>query len=398
MPAVARATDVYGVSPLAWRGLPPLADPVQRDVYLRSLYYDTNKSAAYGTASSLYRAVRKDGKHRISHASVKEWLNDQNAYAFYRKASRRFPRERVVVSEKHQQWDCDTLSMGYYRKQNQDYAFILVCIDVFTRWLITRPLKTLKAAETRLAFQDILKTVQKPDSIRTDRGGEFVGSEMKKYLLSEGIKHVLTNNELKSSYAERVNRTLRSRIARLIRGTNRYDWLTHLEKLTEAYNYTKHRSIAVTPAAALCETSSYDLWQRQYLASDSKTGKFDEKFALEVGDRVRASYLTGPFHRNHDENWTKEIFTVTHKRLSQGFQKYRLKSADDTSIEGEFYQEELLKTKDGGEHYEYEVDEILHRRTVGRGRNKRTDLFVSWVGWPKKYNKWVPENVLVDVL
>ena len=221
---------------------------------------------------------------------------------------------------------------------------------------------------------------------------------MKKYLLGQNIKHILTNNELKSLYAERVNRTLRSRIARLIRGTNSFDWLTHLQKLTEAYNYTKHRSVGTTPAAALCQTSSHELWRRQYLTADSQTGKFEEKFSLDVGDRVRASYLTGPFHRNHDENWTKEIFTVIDRRLNQGFQKYRVKSADDTPIEGEFYQEELLKTKDGGEHYEYEVDKILHRRTVGKGRNKRVDLFVSWVGWPKKYNKWVPQSVLVDVV
>ena len=381
-----------------WRGLPKLTDRNQLDAYLKGLYYDTRNPAAYGTVSALYDAVRSDAKHHVPLAAVKQWLNGQNAYAFYRKAERRFPRERVVVSEKNQEWDCDTLSMSYYRKQNEDYAYILVCVDIFTRWLYTRPLKTLRASETKEAFKDILLSADKPESIRTDRGGEFVGSDMKKYLQAERIKHILTNNELKASYAERVNRTLRSRIARLIRGTNSFDWLTHLQELTEAYNYTKHRSIGTTPAAALCQTSSGELWRRQYLTPDVTTGAFKEEFSLQVGDRVRASYLTGPFHRNHDENWTREIFTVTARRTSQGFQKYRIKSMDDKPIEGEFYEEELLKTEDGGADYEYEVDEILKHRTVGKGRKKRREVFVSWMGWPKKYNSWVSESTLTDIV
>jgi transposase InsO family protein len=381
-----------------WRALPKPADEEAMDGYLKTLYYDTKSAAAFGAASTLYNAVRSEGRYKITLAAVKEWLRKQKAYAFYRKAKKRFTRERVVVSSKNQQWDCDSLSMAFYKKENEGYGYILVCVDIFTRFLHTRPLKTLRAAEAKEAFQDILKTSQKPKSIRTDRGGEFIGSEMKKFLQSSGIKHILTNNELKSSYAERVNRTLRSRIARLIRGKNSFDWLTYLQDLTTAYNNTKHRSIKTTPTIAMRDMASSLLWRRQYLDPPLVTGRFRTEFALAVGDRVRASYLTGPFHRNHDENWTKEIFTVTHRRLNQGFQKYRVREQNSTPVEGEFYEEELMKTEDGGEAYEYEVDQELDSRMVGRGANRHRELLVSWIGWSKKYNSWVPERDLVDVV
>ena len=380
----------------SWRDLPKLTDLKALDTYLKSLYYNTNSAAAFGTAATLYNVVRSEGKHHITLASIQEWLRKQKAYAFFKKAEKRFPRERVVVSEKNRQWDCDTLSMAFYRKHNHDYAFILVCIDIFTRFLYTRPLKTLQALETKEAFQDIVSTSFKPYSIRTDRGSEFLGSHMKKYLNSQGIKHILTNNELKSSYAERVNRTLRSRIARLIRGKNSFDWVSYIQDLTEGYNNTKHRSLGTTPVGALCETKSSELWRRQYLELPTVTGAFHTKFILQIGDRVRASYLTGPFHRNHDENWTREIFTVTHSRLNQGFQKYKVKTLDNDPVEGEFYQEELQKTDDGSEDYEFEVDEFLKSRTVGKGHKRREEVLVSWLGWSKKYNSWIPKADLVD--
>ena len=381
-----------------WRTLSKPSDDAALDSYLKSLYYDTKNAAAFGAASTLYNAVRAERRYHIPLTRIKEWLRKQKAYAFYRKAKKRFARERVVVSQKNQQWDCDSLSMLFYKKENEEYGYILVCIDIFTRFLYTRPLKTLRAAEAKEAFEDILKSSGKPKSIRTDRGGEFLGSAMKKFLLDNRIKHILTNNELKSSYAERVNRTLRSRIARLIRGKNNFNWIDYLQDLTNAYNNNIHRSIRATPADALHNIPSSELWRRQYLTSSPLvTGKFNTEFSLAVGDRVRASYLTGPFHRNHDENWTKEIFIVTHRRLNQGFQKYRVKEMNNTPVEGEFYQEELMKTDDGSDDYEYEVDKVLARRNVGRGANRRRELFVSWIGWPKKYNRWVSERDLVDV-
>ena len=38
----------------------------------------------------------------------------------------------------------------------------------------------------------------------------------------------------------------------------------------------------------------------------------------------------------------------------------------------------------------YEVDEILSHRTVGYGNKVRQEVNVSWLGWPDKYNTWVP--------
>lgn len=68
---------------------------------------------------------------------------------------------------------------------------------------------------------------------------------------------------------------------------------------------------------------------------------------------------------------------------------------DNQLIEREFYEEELQKTDGGCE--VYEVEAILDRRTVADGTTERQEVLVSWIGWSKQYNSWVPENELVDI-
>ena len=41
---------------------------------------------------------------------------------------------------------------------------------------------------------------------------------------------------------------------------------------------------------------------------------------------------------------------------------------------------------------EYQVEKILKRRV----RNKRKEVLVRWLHWPKKYNSWIPEADVKD--
>ena len=36
---------------------------------------------------------------------------------------------------------------------------------------------------------------------------------------------------------------------------------------------------------------------------------------------------------------------------------------------------------------EYHIEKILKRRV----RNRRKEVLVRWLHWPKKYNSWIPE-------
>ena len=54
-------------------------------------------------------------------------------------------------------------------------------------------------------------------------------------------------------------------------------------------------------------------------------------------------------------------------------------------MEGTFYEPEL-QAVDVVLNTEYHIDKIVKRRV----RNKRKEVLVSWLHWPKKYNSWIP--------
>lgn len=371
----------------------------EKQGYLKSIYNDPTHPAGFSGAQAVFNAVKSEGKYNISLKEIKEWLGDQDAYATFKPARKRFPRPRVVVSSKDQMWDCDCLSMKYHSKDNKGFPYILVCIDVFTRFLFTRPLKALQGDNVKEAYEDIFKYNEEPKTIRTDHGSEFVNKKMKEFFLKRGITHYLTSNEIKTSHGERVIQTLRMRIARLFRARNNFNWIDHLQEITDAYNNSKHRAVNSTPATAMCATDKTELWHWQYKRNDTATVTGPNKpFLFDIGDNVRISFLRDTFHRAYDHSWTKTIYVITQRRMTQGFQKYKIKSWQNEPIEGEFYKEELQKVnlpKDGNA--PYEVEEILKERTVGPKNNRRKEVLVKWLGWNKRYNTWVPKDNLSDL-
>ena len=367
--------------------------------YLSSIYFDPKHPASYSGAPAVYNSVKKEGKYKITLKQIKKWLADQDSYAVFKPSRKRFPRPKIVVSAKDQMWDCDCLSMKYYTADNKEFSYILVCIDVFTRFLFTKPLKALRGVQVREAYRQIFNFNEEPVTIRTDHGSEFVNKDMKLFFHQRHIKHYLTSNEIKTSHGERVIQTLRMRIARLFRAQNSFNWVDHLQDVTNAYNQTLHRALNSSPDTAMCATGKSELWHWQYKRNDTvtKTGP-NKRFNFELGDRVRISYLRDTFHRAYDHSWSDMLYTVTHRRMHQGFQKYKIKEWNNEVISGEFYPEELQKIDmSGGKEPSFKVEHVLESRTVGGKKDTHTEFLVKWLGWNKRYNTWISERQLSDV-
>lgn len=98
-----------------------------------------------------------------------------------------------------------------------------------------------------------------------------------------------------------------------------------------------------------------------------------------MGDIVRISALKRTFEREYDERFTRELFIVTNRQLAQGMTVYRLKDYEGENIAGTFYEKELVKAY---ESESYNIEKVLRKR----GK----EVFVKWLGWPSKYDSWIP--------
>nr|XP_034315977.1 uncharacterized protein LOC117685641 [Crassostrea gigas] len=112
-------------------------------------------------------------------------------------------------------------------------------------------------------------------------------------------------------------------------------------------------------------------------------------YTFKIGDQVRISHLRRQFQRDYDQTFTEEIFIVSHRFVSQGIPIYKIKDMMNDPIQGSFYASELQKvSKD--EQIQWRTEKIIRKRKV-RGK---PEVLVRWLGWPKKFDSWIPE---VDV-
>ena len=78
---------------------------------------------------------------------------------------RKFQRGRVVVEGIDDQFDIDLASFIYYADENDGYKYLLVVIDIFSRYGWVEPLKDKTANEIVKAFDKVLQEGRIPKKI-----------------------------------------------------------------------------------------------------------------------------------------------------------------------------------------------------------------------------------------
>ena len=187
--------------------------------------------------------MKKEGKFDINRTKIKEWLMKQDAYTLHKPIRRRFRRNRVIVGGIDEQWQMDLADMQSRQKFNDGYRYLLVCIDVFSKYAWVVPLKDKTGLSLVDAFKIILANGRKPEKIITDQGTEFFDKRFKALLKDEDIELYNTYNETKASVVERLIRTLKTRMWRYFTAKKTMRYMDMLPDLVYSYNHTIHRSI-----------------------------------------------------------------------------------------------------------------------------------------------------------
>ena len=182
------------------------------DDYLASVYYDLKRSGRFGGVDRLYKDVKKERKFNINRRKIKEWFMKQDAYTLHKPIRQRFRKNRVIVSGIDEQWQMDLTEMQSMQRFNDGYRYLLVCIDVFSKYAWVVRLKN----KTGLLVVDAFKTILSsgPEKIITDQGTEFLNKHFKALLKDEDIELYNTYHETKASVVERLIPTLKTRMWR----------------------------------------------------------------------------------------------------------------------------------------------------------------------------------------
>ena len=316
------------------------------------------------------------------------------AEELHRPVKKKFPRRSVRAKDKDTIWSMDLVDMSEWAKDNDNNKFMLTVVDVFTRFAWARPMKTKSGPDTFAAFIDIVESSKRqPKKIWVDRGAEFNNRIFKQWMKANDCVMYSTFGESKSVIVERFNRTLKTKMWQFFTKENTRRWIDQLPLLLDWYNKKVHSTLKMSPMEASKKKNFHKVNAIiNPEPEDDSGGDRIPKFSLQ--QNVRISRVKGIFEKGYLPNWSREVFTIDEIEIPFDMDEpitYRLRDRQGELLEGAFYEQELTTVK-------YPdvllVEKVLKSKMV-KGKKQ---LFVKWLGYDDKFNSWIPESDVMDVL
>ena len=342
------------------------------DAYLSSVYYDPAHPGAFATAAKLHAASRHD-KKKYSLRAVESWLRKQDTSTINGPRRQNFPTRRTMAYGMDHIHQADLADMSNHARKNGGIHFLLVIVDVLSKFAWIRPLKNKSNAAVVEAFANVygksLSTstpgTRIPNKLGTDQGTEFTGRTVQKLFKNLGIHHYVLYNRQKAAVAERLLRTIKGKIHKYMDSTGSERYIDRLQDFASAYNATRHRSIRMAPQEVTFSNSA-KVWEQLYGNSRGDVKRFRGK-KYKVSDKVRVSSYKKVFDKGYEKNYNDEILTVQ-RVLDTLPVTYKLEDSRGEVIKGSFYGAELTLVI-VSPNKAYRIDYVV--KTKGRGANKQ---------------------------
>ena len=135
------------------------------------------------------------------------------AAELHKPVKRNFPKRRVLSNGIDEIWAADLVEMGKFSKWNKGIKYLLMVIDVFSKFGWIEPLRDKRGESVTEAFEKIFTSSRRhPRLLLTDKWTECYNSNVKRLLSKHDITLYSTENEEKSSVVERWNQTIKRRL------------------------------------------------------------------------------------------------------------------------------------------------------------------------------------------
>ncbi len=294
-------------------------------------------------------------------------------HELFKPARKKFKRRKFEVRGVADTFQIDLADMSQFSKFNKNFKYILVAIDVYSKYGFARPLRTKTGAEVATALEEIIISYKwgVPQNIMSDEGKEFFNSTTKKVFEKYSINHYHTYSIMKASVCERFIRTLKTYLYKTFFLNNSLTWLEQLPIFIDKYNQKIHSSLhghapkEINPETELPTTS-----------------QIQNKHKLKIGDQVRISKMKPTFSKGYTQSWSNELFTID-KLCKTTPSTYVLRDEKGNEIKGKFYEEEVQKTNYPNT---YLTEKIL--------KKKGNKVYVKWYGLDEK--SWIPKKDILS--
>ena len=294
----------------------------------------------------------------------------------YKPARKNFLRKHVVTKGLYDLYQSDLIDLQSYAKYNNNYKYILVVIDVYSKYAWARALNNKTGKEVSSAMRNILSTLpQPPANLQTDHGSEFYNVHFKALMRSYNINHYSVYSTKKACVVERFIRTFKTLLFKQFALQGSYTWVSCLVPLLNMYNNTYHRTIKMKPKDVSDNSLLHTVYKQTF------NNKLKPKF--KIGDFVRVSKFKTVFQKGYLPSWSAEVFKIKTVLYTHPI-TYLLTDLSGNAILGAFYTHELQTTRYPDT---YLVEKVL--------QSKHNKVLVKWLGFSSSHNSWINKSSLV---
>lgn len=206
------------------------------------LINDYYKNFNFPASAKLYKLLKDDG-HDIRLKEVKDFLANQKEYEQLKiKQVRKKQAGHITAFTYKQNAQMDIFDISKYSKSNKNYKYLLVLIDVFTRKVFARPLKTKNTNDVINELLYIFKSYI-PSVITSDSDSAFMSLEMQNFLEKNNIFHdvVIARNDHKAlGIIDRFALNIKTTLSKLFLRNDNIKWLDFIDDIIDNYNNTPH--------------------------------------------------------------------------------------------------------------------------------------------------------------
>lgn len=260
---------------------------------VKKLFYEPREGLI--NSDKLFKKVKEKGID-VSRKEVNEFYKRQPITQIMHRTTKPKKYNSVVANYPSDIYQLDIIVYDRYKINN--YQYIMVVIDIYSRYMEARAMTNRRMETIIKNFNDILNVMGVPNKLECDN--EFNKSEFNEYLEENDIEVVFSDPDQinKNSIVERVNGTIALQLQKIRITTNNYKWYEYLPDVVYNYNRTIHSTIKNRP---------FDVFTGKKYNEQEYTF-FSNPF--KVNDKVRIKRKRKVFDKGDQIKFSKEIYVV----------------------------------------------------------------------------------------
>lgn len=198
--------------------------------------------------------------------------------------------------------------------ESNGYRYLSVLVDLFSRKVWVRPLKTKTPKEVELALQEVLDDGVDIQTFSSDRGGEYVGLKKTGFFKRNKIRFVPKVGPSKAYMAEHFIFVLKKRLYTLMRSSGLTEWEKLVSTVCQNLNNSASPVLGNLTPASINNENEYEVRQNRsemgssahllnWKEQQSNIVEFEEnldKQPLKIGDYVYKIQQKEAFQKSHD--------------------------------------------------------------------------------------------------